>query len=61
VVDSIKAGNLNNYTLYALATQAGFSNKTSFVNAFKKLHNTTPSQFITNIESEITENRQPIS
>jgi AraC-like DNA-binding protein len=61
VVDSIKAGDLNNYTLYALATQAGFSNKTSFVNAFKKVHNTTPSQFIANIESEITENRQPIS
>jgi AraC-like DNA-binding protein len=61
VVDSIKAGDLNNYTLYALATQAGFSNKTSFVNAFKKVHNTTPSQFIANIESEITENGQPIS
>ena len=52
VIDCIKAGDLQNYTLYALATQAGFSNKTSFVNAFKKVHNTTPSQFIANIESQ---------
>jgi AraC-like DNA-binding protein len=44
-----------------LATQAGFSNKTSFVNAFKKVHNTTPSQFIANMESELIGNEQPIS
>jgi AraC-like DNA-binding protein len=48
VVDCIKAGELNNYTLYALAARAGFANKTSFVNAFKKVHNCTPSQFIAN-------------
>jgi len=50
VTDCIKAGNLNNYTLYALATQAGFSNKTSFTNAFKNVHHCNPSQFIFNIE-----------
>jgi AraC-like DNA-binding protein len=61
VIDCIKAGDLHNYTLYALATQAGFSNKTSFVNAFKKVHNTTPSQFIANMESELIGNEQPIS
>jgi len=48
VTDCIKAGDLDQYTLYALATQAGFSNKTSFVDAFKKVHNCTPSQFISN-------------
>jgi AraC-like DNA-binding protein len=48
VTDCIKAGDLNQFTLYALATQAGFSNKTSFVDAFKKVHNCTPSQFISN-------------
>lgn len=46
VVDRIKAGDFKNYTLYALASKAGFSNKTSFVNAFKKVHNCTPSQYL---------------
>jgi len=46
VVDCINAGELNNYTLYALATRAGFSNKTSFVNAFKKVHNCAPSLYV---------------
>jgi AraC-like DNA-binding protein len=46
VEDCINAGELNNYTLYALATRAGFSNKTSFVNAFKKVHNFAPSQYV---------------
>jgi YesN/AraC family two-component response regulator len=49
VTDCIKAGDLNQFTLYALATQAGFSNKTSFVDAFKKVHNCTPSHFISNM------------
>jgi AraC-like DNA-binding protein len=48
VVDCINAGELNNYTLYALSARAGFANKTSFVNAFKKVHNCTPSQFVAN-------------
>ena len=48
VVDCINAGELNNYTLYALAARAGFANKTSFVNAFKKVQNCTPSQFVAN-------------
>ena len=47
ITDCINAGDLNNFTLYALAMQAGFSNKTSFVNAFKKVHNCSPSKFIT--------------
>jgi AraC-like DNA-binding protein len=50
IVDRIKAGDLKNYTLYALASKAGFSNKTSFVNAFKKVHNCTPSQYL--VENE---------
>jgi len=49
VTDCIKAGDFNQFTLYALATQAGFSNKTSFVDAFKKVHNCTPSHFISNL------------
>ena len=52
VTDCIKAGDLNQFTMYALATQAGFSNKTSFVDAFKKVHNCTPSQFISNTVSQ---------
>ena len=33
------------YTLLQIAFEAGFNNKTSFVNAFKKFENTTPSNF----------------
>lgn len=46
VVDKMKEGALNNYTIYALASQAGFGNKTSFLNAFKKIHHCTPKVFL---------------
>ncbi len=32
-------------TLLEIAFESGFNNKTSFVNAFKKFHGTTPSAF----------------
>lgn len=34
-----------NYTFIEVAFEAGFNNKTSFVNAFKKFEKTTPSKF----------------
>ena len=52
VIGCIESGDLNHYTLYALASKSGFSNKTSFVNAFKKIHECTPSQFISNLQPQ---------
>ena len=38
-------GSHPNYTFLEVAFEAGFNNKTSFVNAFKKFEKTTPSKF----------------
>ncbi len=51
LINSMHQGALKNYTIQALAMQAGFANKTSFIQAFKKIHNCTPSQYI--IENNI--------
>lgn len=48
LIESMQQGGLQNYTIQALALQAGFANKTSCMNAFKKVHNCTPSQYIAN-------------
>lgn len=39
-------------TLYALAEQAGFGNRTSFINAFKKFKGDTPSAFLKNFKTD---------
>lgn len=48
LIESMQQGGLQNYTIQALALQAGFANKTSCMNAFKKVHNCTPSQYMAN-------------
>lgn len=47
-VEQLQADHLNNFTIYALSESAGFSNKTTFLSAFKKVYQCTPSQFIQN-------------
>jgi AraC-like DNA-binding protein len=39
-------GDLDRFTLSSISEEAGFSNKTTFLSAFKKVHNCTPTQFI---------------
>lgn len=51
IIESMQQGALKYYTIQALALQSGFANKTSFINAFKKVHHCTPSQYI--IENNI--------
>ncbi len=41
-----RQGDNRELTMDALALQSGFSNRTSFINAFKKEKNTTPSKFL---------------
>ena len=53
LIESMQQGGLKNYTIQALALQAGFANKTSCMNAFKKVHNCTPSQYIANKKDNI--------
>jgi AraC-like DNA-binding protein len=48
VIELLKKGVLKDYTLSAICSKAGFSNKTSFIDAFKKSQNCTPTQFIFN-------------
>jgi len=40
-------------TLYALAEQAGFGNRTSFINAFKKFKGDTPSAFLKSLNVDV--------
>lgn len=42
----VKSNKSKNYTHWALAQEAGFGNKVSFYNAFKKLMGTTPKVYI---------------
>jgi AraC-like DNA-binding protein len=37
---------LNNYTLEAIASEAGFASKSTFNLAFKKYHQLTPSEYL---------------
>jgi AraC-like DNA-binding protein len=45
-MDLINTGKLDDYTIEALIKTAGFTSKSSFHSAFKKIHNCTPSQYI---------------
>ncbi len=45
-VEKINNGELNKMTIEALAIESGFSNRNSFITAFKKFNGKTPSQFI---------------
>ncbi len=42
----LNEGKLDSYTIEALIKNAGFSSKSSFHSAFKKIHNCTPSQYL---------------
>lgn len=47
-IELIEMGAYKTKTIEALAYECGFSNRTSFINAFKKFKNVTPSRFIKN-------------
>lgn len=46
-LEMIDNDQLNDFTMDALMQKAGFSSKNTFLSAFKKIHQCTPSQFIT--------------
>jgi AraC-like DNA-binding protein len=46
IVERIQNGDLDRFTLSSISEEAGFSNKTTFLSAFKKVHHCTPTQFI---------------
>lgn len=48
-IEKVSKGDLEKLTLYALSQEVGFSNKTTFLAAFKKIHHCTPSQYLQNI------------
>ena len=48
IVERMQNGDLDRFTLSSISQEAGFSNKTTFLSAFKKVHNCTPTQFIQN-------------
>jgi AraC-like DNA-binding protein len=43
---------LNDFTMDALMQKAGFSSKSTFLSAFKKIYQCTPSQFIARKKGE---------
>ena len=48
VIELFKKGDLKDYTISAISSKAGFANRTSFIDAFKKSQNCTPTQYIFN-------------
>lgn len=46
IVQRIEKGDLESYTLSSLFQESGFSNKTTFLSAFKKMHQCTPTEFV---------------
>jgi AraC-like DNA-binding protein len=45
-IQMLEEGNLESYTIEGLIKNCGFSSKSSFHSAFKRIHNCTPSQYI---------------
>jgi AraC-like DNA-binding protein len=46
IKEKINEKYLDSYTLNSLASEAGFSNLTTFITAFKKIENCTPSEYL---------------
>jgi AraC-like DNA-binding protein len=50
IKEKINERYLDSYTLNSLASEAGFSNLTTFIAAFKKMENCTPSEYLLRIK-----------
>ena len=50
IKEKINESYLDSYTLNSLASEAGFSNLTTFIAAFKKMENCTPSEYLLRIK-----------
>jgi AraC-like DNA-binding protein len=50
IKEKINKNYLDSYTLNSLASEAGFSNLTTFIAAFKKMENCTPSEYLLRIK-----------
>ena len=50
IKQKINESYLDSYTLNSLASEAGFSNLTTFIAAFKKIENCTPSEYLLRIK-----------
>ena len=50
IKEKINERYLDAYTLNSLSKDAGFSNLTTFIAAFKKTENCTPSEYINNLK-----------
>ena len=50
IKQKINESYLDSYTLNSLASEAGFSNLTTFIAAFKKMENCTPSEYLLRIK-----------
>ncbi len=46
ITKKINAGYLDNFTIKTLSTEAGFSSSTTFIAAFKKFENVSPSEYL---------------
>ena len=50
IKEKINENYLDSFTLNSLASEAGFSNQTTFIAAFKKNENFTPSEYLLNLK-----------
>lgn len=52
IIEKINSAYLNQYTIESLALEAGFISKSGFYKSFKKLYNTTPSEYFESIKAK---------
>jgi AraC-like DNA-binding protein len=52
IIEQISSSYLDQYTIESLALEAGFISKSGFYKSFKKLYNTTPSEYFESIKAQ---------
>lgn len=52
IIEQISSAYLDQYTIESLALEAGFISKSGFYKSFKKLYNTTPSEYFESIKAQ---------
>jgi YesN/AraC family two-component response regulator len=59
ISEGLKNEQWETLTLEAVGEMAGFNNRITFLNAFKKFTGVTPSQYVKNLQDKKTNSKKP--